>query len=79
MQRTWSVRRGEDLGRAIAEVRRQRGLTQQDLAVSNGMSRSYVAKIEAGRSVSLLDHVLRLLRRLGATVTVTFEGDDGPA
>ena len=74
----WNIRSGEDLGRAIADVRASRGLTQSDLATQAGLSRAYLAKIEAGRSVSLLEHELRLLRRLGATVTITVEmGQNG--
>jgi transcriptional regulator with XRE-family HTH domain len=78
-KRTWTVRSGEDLGRALADIRQRCALTQADLAERAGLSRSYLAKIEAGRSVSLLEHVLRLLRRLGATVTVTFEDTDDEA
>jgi hypothetical protein len=29
-----------------------------------------------GRSTPVLDHFLRLFRRLGATVTITFDGPD---
>jgi transcriptional regulator with XRE-family HTH domain len=77
MQKTWSVRSGEDLGRAIAELRRERGMTQAELAANGGLSRAWLAKLEAGRSTTVLDHFLRLLRRLGATVTITAGNDDG--
>ncbi|MCB0968120.1 MAG: helix-turn-helix transcriptional regulator [Ilumatobacter sp.] len=69
------IRVGEDLGRAVAELRRRRGLTQEEAGDLTGLSKSYVSKIESGRSTSLLDHELRILRRLGARVTVEF--DDG--
>lgn len=75
--RNWSVRSGEDMGRAIAEIRHERGLTQAELAAQGGLSRNWLAKLEAGRSTPVLDHLLRLLRRLGATVTITFEDSDG--
>jgi len=78
-RRTWVVHSGEDLGRAVAEIRHQRGLTQEQLAVQGGLSRTWLAKLEAGRSATVLDHLLRLLRRLGATITVTFEDADGEA
>lgn len=71
-----TIRSGADLGRAIAAVRADRGLTQADLARSVGMDRSWLAKLEAGRSATVLEHLLRLLRRLGATVTVTFDPSD---
>lgn len=71
MQRQMTVRTGADLGAALAEARRARSLTQQQLAESANLDRTYLAKIEAGTSVQMLDRTLRLLRRLGAEVTVT--------
>ena len=76
---TWRVHSGADLGRSIADLRRRQGLTQAELAVQSGLSRDYLAKIEGGRTVSLLEHSLRTLRRMGATVTISWESDDGPA
>ena len=76
MAQRWDVRSGEDLGRAIAEIRRQRGLTQEGLATLSGLDRTWLAKMERGRSAALLDHLLRILRRLGATITISFETDD---
>ncbi len=73
MERRWVVRGGEDLGRAISEIRQSRGLTQQALATQAGLSRTWLAKLETGRSALVLDHLLRTLRRLGATVTITFD------
>jgi DNA-binding XRE family transcriptional regulator len=54
-------------------VRQARGLTQSELAASAALSRDYVAQIEAGRSAALLEKLLRLLRRLGARVTITVD------
>jgi len=75
--RTWTVRSTDDLGLAVAEIRRARGMTQAELAEQGGLSRHWLAKLERGRSTPVLDHFLRLLRRLGATVTITFDDDDG--
>ncbi len=74
--RTWTVRSSEDVGRAIAEIRRTRDLTQQDLAADAGMRRDWLAKLESGRSNRVLEQLLRLLRRLGAQVTISY--DDEP-
>jgi transcriptional regulator with XRE-family HTH domain len=74
--RQWSIRSAADLGRAIAGVREQRGLTQQRLADRAGLERSYLARLEAGASTLALERALRLLRRMGATVTVTLPADD---
>lgn len=71
MQRQMTVRTGSDLGAAVAEARRSRSLTQAQLAQSVNMDRTYLARIETGISVQMLERTLRLLRRLGAEVTVT--------
>ncbi|MEO5838815.1 MAG: helix-turn-helix transcriptional regulator [Acidimicrobiales bacterium] len=75
MARTWSIRGGEDFGRAIADIRRERHLTQQELATLAGIERTYLATIEGGRTGSLLEHMLRILRRLNVTITITM-GDN---
>ena len=78
-ERSWTVRGGEDVGRAVAEIRRARHLTQTELAELAALDRTYVSKIETGRSASVFEHALRLLHRLGATVTITFESHDAEA
>lgn len=60
-------------------MRSARGLTQEDLAHQVGVERTYLARLEAGATVLLLDRALRILRRLGATVTITLPEDDGAA
>jgi len=75
--RTWTVRSPEDVGRAVADIRRQRGMTQESLAKEGGLSRSWLAKLETGHTTPVLEHLLRLLRRLGATVTIAFGDDHG--
>ena len=73
------VQTGGDLGVAIAEARRARGLTQSEAADLADVSRVYLAKIETGLTVVLLDRALRVLRRLGARVVVELpaEADAG--
>lgn len=73
----WTVRSSGDLGRAIAGARHARGMTQQRLAEEAGVERSYLARLEAGASTLALERALRLLRRMGATVTVTLPPVDG--
>ena len=75
----WSVRSASDVGRAIAEIRQSKDLTQAELAIQAGMSRDTLAQLETGRAGRALDQLLRLLRRLGATVTISFGHDDGQA
>lgn len=71
-----TVRSPEDLGRAIAELRQTHGLTQQDLAETLGVSRSVIAHLERGRHGTTLARILRILRRLGATITITADVPD---
>lgn len=80
----WTVRSAEDFGRSIAEIRRASGLTQRELAARCGISRHWLAKLEAGHTTPVLEHLLRLVRRLGANITITFDttildNPDGPA
>jgi transcriptional regulator with XRE-family HTH domain len=46
------------------------------LAEELGIDRSYLAKLETGRSSLELERTLRALRRLGAKITVTLPTDD---
>ena len=78
MARTFSVRTGKDLGGAVRQARLAAGLTQEQLAARTGLDRTYLARMESGLTVVLLDRVLRALRQLGAEVTVTIrEQSDG--
>lgn len=77
--KAWTVRRGADFGPALAEVRAQRGLTQAEVAEKATIDRSYLARMESGRSARLLDHYLHVLRTLGADVTITWTTDDAKA
>ena len=78
MAGTFFVRRGADLGAAVREARVAAGLTQDELATAVSIDRTYLSRMEAGLSVLLLDRGLRLLRHLGAEVTVTIpEHSDG--
>lgn len=75
--RAWSINNPADLGRAIAGVRAKRGLTQEELARATGIDRSYLARLEAGASPLVLERSIRALRRMGASVTVSIQQDDG--
>jgi transcriptional regulator with XRE-family HTH domain len=74
---SWSIHNPADIGRAIAGVRAERGLTQAELAKRTDIDRSYLARLEAGGSQLVLERSLRALRRMGATITVSLPGDDG--
>lgn len=71
----FEIRSGTDVGRAVAELRRRRGMNQEHAADLAGISKAYISKIETGRTSSLLEHELRTLRRLGARIVVEFDDD----
>jgi transcriptional regulator with XRE-family HTH domain len=73
----WSIHNPADIGRAIAGVRGEKGLTQAELARSIDVDRSYLARLESGASQLVLERSLRALRRMGATVTVSLPEADG--
>ena len=77
MVERYVVRSPEDLGLAIAEIRKSQDLTQAQLAAHSGMSRDSLAQLERGRQGRSIELLLRLARRLGATVTITVEGRGG--
>jgi transcriptional regulator with XRE-family HTH domain len=47
-------------GLAIRELRKQRGLTQEDLAHASGLDRSYMGGIERGEHNLSLTNILRV-------------------
>ena len=75
----WTIGSVADLGRAVAGVRRARGLTQEQLAEKGGFDRSYLARLESGATTLMLERALRVLRRMGARVTVELSEDDAPS
>lgn len=52
------------IGRAIAERRRRRGLTQQQLADKAGVSRTFLIALEAGHERAELGKVLAVIDAL---------------
>ena len=76
-KRDWTIHNPADLGRAIAGVRAECGLTQAELAKQVDIDRGYLARLEAGASPLVLERSLRALRRMGATITISLPGDDG--
>lgn len=75
--RNWLVHNPGDLGRAIAGVRGERGLTQAELAGEMRIDRSYLARLESGADQLVLERALLALRRMGATITVSLPEDPG--
>ena len=74
-RRTIAVRKPRDIGDAIRVAREARGLSQEDLAEANAYDRFYLTRLEAGRSTVYITRLLRTLKSLGITLSITF--DDG--
>ena len=63
------IRRPSELGAIIAATRRDRGLTQGDLAKCLGVSRVWLGQIERGKSSARIDMVFRVLNELDIALT----------
>jgi HTH-type transcriptional regulator/antitoxin HipB len=59
-----------DLGQFLAELRRERGWTQDELAEVLGTNRRYVYEIERGKNSVYNDRLFAVLRVLQARLTV---------
>ena len=53
------------IGQHIAQLRKEKGMTQQDLANRVEMQRSHIARIEAGRYSVGLDPLTAIAQALG--------------
>lgn len=56
------------IGKRIKEVRKQRSLTQADLAELTGMSDSYISYIETAKKQASLESLVQISNALGITV-----------
>ena len=64
------VRIPRDLGHAIRQARREKNLTQADLAKHSGVWQETISKVEAGRGGTKLDTILALLAALDLELLV---------
>jgi transcriptional regulator with XRE-family HTH domain len=74
--KTIEVRKPRDIGDAIRAVREARGISQEDLAQANAYDRFYLNGLETGRSTLYITRLLRTLKSLGITLSVTFDLDE---
>lgn len=66
----------EAIGLRIRDVRRERGLTQDQLAQAIGVSRSAVAQWETGRAGQVIGNLTRIAETLGVGVEFLAHGDN---
>ncbi len=74
-RRTVEVRKARDIGDAIRAVREARGMLQEDVAQANSYDRFYLIGLESGRSTLYVRRLLRTLKSLGITLSVTFDAE----
>lgn len=67
-QRMENVREKRALGSKIQSVRLERGISQRQLALMTGTSRSYLWKIETGTADVGIDVLIRIARALDVPV-----------
>jgi HTH-type transcriptional regulator / antitoxin HipB len=72
-RRTVEVRKPRDIGDAIRVAREARGISQEELAETNAYDRFYLNRLEAGRNTLYITRLLRTLKSLGITLSVTFD------
>jgi transcriptional regulator with XRE-family HTH domain len=61
------------VGERIKRLRKERGLTQAQLADASGLSRTGLGDIERGKRVPQYDTLAKLSRGLGVSVALLFD------
>lgn len=64
------VRTQDDLATAIRELRRDRGMTQEELADWVGVHRNYIGQLERGTMSTQVERMLQVLSFLGVDVVL---------
>jgi y4mF family transcriptional regulator len=67
-----------ELGAILRDVRRARGLRQEDLALAAGVGRRFIGELENGKATVRLGETLRVADALGVEVGVLLEPSDAP-
>lgn len=57
----------EAFGRAVRELRSERGMSQEALSFAAGRHDTYIRRVEQGRSSPTLDTIVALAKALGVT------------
>ena len=62
-----------NVGRRVAELRGERGLTQEEFSAEVGVSLRYLQQVEAGRENLTIESLVKLANHLNTRVTALFE------
>lgn len=66
----------KQLGQQIQKLRKEKTLTQENLSLESGISRSHIAMIEAGKRDITVGCMFKISRALGVTLADIFSFDD---
>jgi HTH-type transcriptional regulator / antitoxin HipB len=64
------VRNARELGALVRDARRRRGMTQKEVALTAGVDRSWLARLEAGSENPTLTNLLAVVAALGLALVV---------
>jgi HTH-type transcriptional regulator/antitoxin HipB len=77
--RSTAITDPETLGLVLREARERCGLTQRQLAEQMDVRQSYIAELEAGKSVKALERLLDFAQATGVTLRAEFDAPTGTA
>jgi len=60
-------------GKRIQQLRKQQGISQEDLAFKSGLHRTYIGGIELGKRNLSLNNIARLAKALKISLSKLFE------
>jgi transcriptional regulator with XRE-family HTH domain len=66
----------KELGLRIRDLRRAKGLSQEDLADKCGVHRTFMGTVERGESNLSFSNILKVASTLGISLSALFEGVD---
>jgi len=67
----FGMRKMEEIGKQIAERRKKKGLSQQDLAEMSGISPRTINSVEQGKANPSINVLSKIVKPLGFVVTLS--------
>lgn len=63
----------EQIGYTIMVTRKEKNVSQEELAIRSGLSRATIASIESGRRIPSIDSLSCIARAFGSKLVIKFE------
>ena len=70
------IKNPKDIGVLVKDVRKNKKISQEDIAQLAGVGRRFVSELENGKSTLEIGKVLQVLKRLGIDLTAHLRGSD---